>query len=141
MAARVLGVVMVVVLLAASSAPAARPAETGEAAPAADTEQTATGMAGADGEGGGAEVHLGPVYVRSFKPMRTRPIRLRERHTPVYFRSPLAEPAASDRDVDRCLPLAAGAAVADWAVFAARVVGFPVEMAIAPPWQTQPLRR
>jgi hypothetical protein len=113
----------------------------GEAAPAADAEQRATERAEACAEGRAAEEHLGPVYVRSFKPMRTSPIRLWERHGPVYFRSPFAEPTASDRDVDRCIPLAAGAAVADWAIFAARVLGFPVELAIAPPWQTEPLGR
>ena len=106
------------------------------AAPAMAAEEGSTQAASqADGE------RLGPVTVRSFKPMQTSPIRLRGRHTPVYFRSPFAEPAASDRDVDGCVPLACGAAVADWAIFAARVLGFPVEMAIAPPWQTERLGR
>jgi hypothetical protein len=88
-----------------------------------------------------AEERLGPIRVRPFKPMRTSPVRLRERHGPVYFRSLLAEPTASDRDVDRCVPLAAGAAVADWLMFTFRALGFPVEMAIAPPWQTERLGR
>ncbi|MFO8013559.1 MAG: hypothetical protein R6X20_09670 [Phycisphaerae bacterium] len=88
-----------------------------------------------------AEERLGPVHVRSFRPMQTSPVRLRERHGPVYFRSILAEPTASDRDVDRCVPLAAGAAVADWMMFTFRALGFPVEMAIAPPWQTERLGR
>jgi len=83
----------------------------------------------------------GPVYVRSFRPMHIHPVRLRERHGPVYFRSPLAEPTASDRDVDRCAPLACGAAVADWMMFTFRALGFPVEMALAPPWQVRPLGR
>ncbi len=109
-----------------------------EAAPATGSEKKA---ASAGSEVRVAEERLGPVHVRPFKPMRTQPIRLRERHTPVYFRSPFAEPAASDRDVDRCVPLACGAAVADWMMFTFRALGFPVEMAVAPPWQTQPLGR
>jgi len=84
---------------------------------------------------------LGPIYVRSFRPMRTSPVRLRERHGPVYFRSPLAEPMASDRDVDRNVPLACGVAVADWMIFTFRTLGFPVEMGLRPPWQSQRLGR
>jgi len=84
---------------------------------------------------------LGPIHVRSFRPMHTSPVRLCERHGPVYFRSLLAEPAASDRDVDRNVGLACGAAVADWLMFTFRALGFPVEMAIAPPWRTEPLGR
>ena len=53
--------------------------------------------------------------------------------------SPLAEPTASDRDVDRNAGLACGVAVADWMIFTFRTLGFPVEMALAPPWQSRPL--
>jgi len=83
----------------------------------------------------------GPVTVRSFKPMGIRTVRLRERHGPVYFRSPLAEPTASDRNVDASVPLACGATLMDWTVMVVRVLGFPVEMAVRPPWQSEPLRR
>jgi len=99
------------------------------------------GAATAGAEDRAAEERLGPIRVRSFRPMHTGPVRLRERHGPVYFRSLLAEPTASDRDVDRCPPLACGAAVADWLMFTFRALGFPVEMALAPPWQTERLGR
>ncbi len=84
---------------------------------------------------------VGPVYVRPFKPMHVTAARLRQVHTPVYFRSPLAEPSPSDRSVDACLPLAVGAAFADWTLLTVRVLGFPVEMAVCPPWTTRPLAR
>ncbi len=80
---------------------------------------------------------LGPVTVRPFKPMTIRTVRLRERHGPVYFRSPLAEPTASDRDVDANVPLACGVTVADWMMLVFRALGFPVEMAVRPPWQSE----
>jgi len=90
---------------------------------------------------GRAAAAVGPVYVRPFKPMQVTAARLRQVHTPVYFRSPLAEPSPSDRSVDACLPLAVGAAFADWTLLTVRVLGFPVEMAVCPPWKTRPLAR
>jgi hypothetical protein len=127
MAARALWAVMLVVPLLAAPATAADAEDPAPPEPATVKAEAAE--------------RLGPIRVRPFKPMRTSPVRLRERHGPVYFRSLLAEPTASDRDVDRCVPLACGAAVADWLMFTFRALGFPVEMAIAPPWQTEPLGR
>jgi len=85
------------------------------------------------------EAPLGPVYVRPFEPMTVTLIRLKESHTPVYFRSPLAAPSPTDASVDRCLPLAAGAALADWLMFTGRALAFPVEMVLCPPWTKFPL--
>ena len=85
------------------------------------------------------DASLGPVYVRPFAPMTATRIRLKESHTPVYFRSPLAEPSPADASVDRCLPLAAGAALADWLMFTGRALAFPVEMVLCPPWTKVPL--
>ena len=85
------------------------------------------------------EAPLGPVYVRPFEPMTVTLLGLKEFHTPVYFRSPLAEPSPADASVDRCLPLAAGAAVADWLMFTGRALAFPVEMILRPPWTKFPL--
>jgi len=77
--------------------------------------------------------------VRPFEPMTLVVFRPGGSCPPVYFRSPLAEPSGSDAAVDRCVPLAAGAAVADWMMFTVRVLAFPIEMVLAPPWQTRPL--
>jgi len=118
---------LAVALVATGSARAAEPRGAGSAQ-AAGAER-----ASAD--------NLGPVCVRAFGPMVIRPVRLNERCGPVYFRSPFAEPAASDRDVDGNVPLACGAAMADWLMFTFRVLGFPVEMAIALPWRCEPLGR
>jgi len=85
------------------------------------------------------EPPLGPVYVRPFEPMTVTLLGLKESCTPVYFRSPLAEPSPNDASVDRCLPLAAGAAVADWLTFTGRALAFPVEMILCPPWTKIPL--
>jgi hypothetical protein len=85
------------------------------------------------------EAPLGPVYVRPFEPMTVTLIRLKEFHTPVYFRSPLATPSPTDASVDRCLPLAAGAALADWLMFTGRALAFPIEMILCPPWTKFPL--
>ena len=85
------------------------------------------------------EAPFGPVYVRPFEPMTVTLLGLKESHTPVYFRSPLATPSPTDASVDRCLPLAAGAAVADWLMFTGRVLAFPVEMVLCPPWTKFPL--
>jgi len=132
------GVMGMVLALVAASAVAEEPGS---------ADGPAAGDAPGPTEAKAAEEHiapaetLGPVYVRPFRPMHVSAVRLRGRHGPVYFRSPLAEPAASDRDVDRCVPLACGAAVADWMMFTFRALGFPVEMALAPPWQSEPLGR
>jgi len=85
------------------------------------------------------EAPLGPVYVRPFEPMTVTLLGLKESHTPVYFRSPLATPSPKDASVDRCLPLAAGAAVADWLMFTGRALAFPIEMILCPPWTKFPL--
>jgi hypothetical protein len=85
------------------------------------------------------EAPLGPVYVRPFEPMTVTLLGLKESGAPVYFRSPLATPSPTDASVDRCLPLAAGAAVADWLMFTGRVLAFPVEMILCPPWTKVPL--
>jgi len=85
------------------------------------------------------EAPLGPVYVRPFEPMTVTLLGLKEFHTPVYFRSPLATPSPTDASVDRCLPLAAGAAVADWLMFTGRALAFPIEMILCPPWTKVPL--
>ena len=118
---------LAVALVASGSARAAEPRDVGPAL-------------AADGERASAD-NLGPVYVRAFGPMAIRPVQLDERCGPVYFRSPFAEPAACDRDVDGNVPLACGAAMADWLMFTFRVLGFPVEMAIALPWRCEPLGR
>ena len=85
------------------------------------------------------EAPFGPVYVRPFEPMTVTLLGLKESHTPVYFRSPLATPSPTDASVDRCLPLAAGAAVADWLMFTGRALAFPIEMILCPPWTKFPL--
>jgi len=85
------------------------------------------------------EAPFGPVYVRPFDPMTVTLLGLKESHTPVYFRSPLATPSPKDASVDRCPPLAAGAALADWLMFTGRVLAFPVEMVLCPPWTKFPL--
>jgi len=85
------------------------------------------------------EAPLGPVYVRPFEPMTVTLLGLKESGAPVYFRSPLAEPSPNDASVDRCLPLAAGAALADWLMFTGRALAFPVEMILCPPWTKFPL--
>jgi len=85
------------------------------------------------------EAPFGPVYVRPFEPMTVTLLGLKESHTPVYFRSPLATPSPKDAFVDRCLPLAAGAAVADWLMFTGRALAFPIEMILCPPWTKFPL--
>ena len=85
------------------------------------------------------EAPFGPVYVRPFEPMTVTLLGLKESHTPVYFRSPLATPSPKDASVDRCPPLAAGAALADWLMFTGRVLVFPVEMILCPPWTKFPL--
>ena len=124
-------------LLLAAAAGAAQAAPAPAAAAAArEADSGATPEAA-----GRAAAAVGPVYVRPFKPMQVTAVRLRQVHTPVYFRSPLAEPSPSDRSVDACLPLAVGAAFADWTLFTVRVLGFPVEMAVCPPWKTSPLAR
>ncbi len=82
---------------------------------------------------------LEPAGVRSFEPMTLVVFRPGGLCPPVYFRSPLAEPSPTDAAVDRCVPLAAGAAVADWMMFTVRALAFPIEMVLAPPWQTRPL--
>ena len=119
--------VLAIVLLGAVAAPAAQPER------AAAENETADDRV--------PDEALGPVTVRDFKAMAIRPVRLKARHSPVYFRSPLAAPTACDRDVDANVPLACGAAMADWLMFTFRALGFPVEMALAPPWQTRPLGR
>ena len=85
------------------------------------------------------EAPLGPVYVRPFEPMTVTLLGLKETGAPVYFRSPLAEPSPTDASVDRCPPLAAGAALADWLMFTGRALAFPVEMVLCPPWTKVPL--
>ena len=85
------------------------------------------------------EAPLGPVYVRPFEPMTVTLLGLKESHAPIYFRSPLATPSPKDESVDRCLPLAAGAAVADWLMFTGRALAFPIEMILCPPWTKFPL--
>jgi len=85
------------------------------------------------------EAPLGPVYVRPFEPMTVTLLGLKESGAPVYFRSPLAEPSPADASVDRCVPLAAGAALADWLMFTGRALAFPVEMVLCPPWTKFPL--
>lgn len=85
------------------------------------------------------EAPLGPVYVRPFEPMTVTLLGLKESHAPVYFRSPLATPSPTDASVDRCVPLAAGAAVADWLMFTGRALAFPIEMILCPPWTKFPL--
>ena len=131
--ARMVAICGTLLLAAAGAAPAA-PAPAAAAARAADS--------GAKPEAAGrAAAAVGPVYVRPFKPMQVTAARLRQVHTPVYFRSPLAEPSPADRSVDACLPLAVGAAFADWTLLTVRVLGFPVEMAVCPPWKTRPLAR
>ncbi|MCX5648410.1 MAG: hypothetical protein NTX40_04845 [Planctomycetota bacterium] len=85
------------------------------------------------------EAPLGPVYVRPFEPMTVTLLGLKESHAPIYFRSPLATPSPTDASVDRCLPLAAGAALADWLMFTGRALAFPIEMILCPPWTKFPL--
>ena len=85
------------------------------------------------------EAPFGPVYVRPFEPMTVTLLGLKESGAPVYFRSPLATPSPKDASVDRCPPLAAGAALADWLMFTGRVLAFPVEMVLCPPWTKFPL--
>ena len=116
---------------AQDEAPAAPEAAAGEAADSAApvAEKAAESI----------EAPLGPVYVRPFEPMTVTLIRLKESHTPVYFRSPLAAPSPTDASVDRCLPLAAGAALADWLMFTGRALAFPIEMILCPPWTKFPL--
>lgn len=85
------------------------------------------------------EAPLGPVYVRPFEPMTVTLLGLKESGAPVYFRSPLATPSPTDASVDRCVPLAVGAAVADWLMFTGRALAFPIEMILCPPWTKFPL--
>ena len=131
--ARMVAICGTLLLAAAAAMAQAAPAPAAAAAREADS--------GATPEAAGRAAAVGPVYVRPFKPMQVTAARLRQVHTPVYFRSPLAEPSPADRSVDACLPLAVGAAFADWTLLTVRVLGFPVEMAVCPPWKTRPLAR
>jgi len=123
-------------VLVAGLAVAARAQE--ETAPAEAAEPAVT-EAPAEAPAAAAEESLGPVRVRPFEPMTLVVFRPGGSCPPVYLRSPLAEPSPNDEAVDRCVPLAAGAAVADWMMFTIRALAFPVEMTIAPPWQMRPL--
>jgi len=112
---------LAVCLVVASAAPARAEEATGE------------------GKDSAAAPAVGPVCVRPFKPMQVSPVRLRQRHPPVWFRSPFAGPAAADADMDRYVAPTAGLAMAEWFLFAGRVLAFPIEMVVCPPWQTRPL--
>jgi len=138
-AAAVGAMILLPAMALAGPAPAAEEGK-GDAAAAPSDEAGAVSATteAAEAKAGPAQVApAGPVRARGFAPMTIRAARLEEKHTPVYFRSPLAEPGPGDRRVDRNVPLASGAAVADWFMFACRALGFPVEMALRPPWQME----
>jgi hypothetical protein len=84
---------------------------------------------------------LGPIFVRPFKPMEISVVTLTERHPPVWFRSPLAEPTPADAAMDRAILPTAGLGMADWFLFTGRVLAFPVEIVLRPPWVMLPLEK